>query len=252
MIVEYHRPETLEGALSLLARSQPKTVPLGGGSVVSKPSDEHIAVVDLQDLNLDGAEHRGNTLLLGATLTLQSLLEMPDLPIALSKAIRHEAHYNLRQVATVAGSLVAADGRSPFAAAMLALDAQLTLVPDQQQIGLGDVLPLRHEQLPGALITQISIPTNVKLAYEYVARTPSDLPVVAVAAAQWPSGRTRVTLGGFGSAPILALDGGGSSGAQEAAADAYSEAGDQWATAEYRQSVAKTLAQRCLDELNTL
>jgi CO/xanthine dehydrogenase FAD-binding subunit len=124
-IIEYHRPQKIEEVLKLLARPSPQTYPLAGGSALNRPSAESFAVVDLQELRLDTVERRGNILQLGATLTLQTLLELPDLPPALQEVIQHEASYNLRQVATVAGTLIAAGGRSPFTTALLALDAAL-------------------------------------------------------------------------------------------------------------------------------
>jgi probable selenate reductase FAD-binding subunit len=249
MIVEYHRPETLEQALGLLARPKPLTLPLGGGTIVNQPSPNPVAVVDLQNLGLNTIESKGKKLTLGATCTLQQLFDAPGTPPALRQAIRHQATYNLRQMATVAGTLVAADGRSPLATTLLALGAELTFQPDDQVVGLGDFLPLRHEHAPGWLITEISFPNHVQLAYDYVARTPADLPIVCVAVAQWPSGRMRVALGGYGSAPLLAMDGPEPAGAESAAQDAYHEAGDQWASAEYRRSIAATLVGRCIAAL---
>ena len=252
MIIEYHRPETLDEALGLLARSEPVTMPLGGGIVLNQPSCDPVAVVDLQSLRLDVIEAGDRKLNIGATITLQKLMNLTDISPALSKAIRHEAAYNLRQMATVAGALVASDGRSPFSAVMLALNAQLSIMQhgsDTEQIPLGDFLPLRPEHLPHRLITRVVIPTNVHLAYHYVARSPADLPIVCAAVGQWSSGRTRVVLGGHGDQPILALDGPNSEGAEIAARHAYSEAGDQWASAEYRGDVAETLTKRCLQEL---
>ena len=241
MITEYHRPETLEAALSLLARTEVDTVPLGGGSVLNQPASNLVAVVDLQALGLNTIETKGKKLELGATVTLQQLLDEPNIPTALKKAIQHEATYNIRQVATVAGALVAADGRSPFATAMLALGATLTILPAVENTDFGSFLPLRFDNTRGTLISQVRIPNNVTLAYEYVARTPADLPIVCAAVAQWPSGRTRVALGGCGSAPLLAMDGSEPAGAEIAARDAFREAGDQWASAEYRSDVAATL-----------
>ncbi|MDH5507213.1 MAG: FAD binding domain-containing protein [Anaerolineae bacterium] len=246
MILEYHRPDTLPQALELLSRPEPRTLPLGGGTVLNAPSDEDFAVVDLQKLGLDTLASKGNTLNIGAALTLQALLNSQDLPDALGRVIRHEAGYNLRQTATVAGTLVAADGRSPFAAAMLALDAQLTLLPEDEITGLGELLPLRAERLPGRLITQVSVPLQTTLAYEYVARSPADLPIVCVAAARWPSGRRRVVLGGYGTAPLVVLDGKGDEDVLPAVESAYMNAADEWASAEYRADAAVTLAGRAL------
>ncbi|HBY08520.1 MAG TPA: hypothetical protein DEH22_12310 [Chloroflexi bacterium] len=246
MIVEYHRPETLEEALELLARPGVVTVPLGGGTSLNQPSPTPISVVDLQALGLNTLAEKDKKLHIGATLTLQQLLDFEE-DAALQSAIRHQATYNLRQVATVAGTLVAADGRSPFAAALLALAAELNILPGEETQSLGDFLPLRAALQPGYLITKIIIPSNIKFAYEYVARTPADLPIVCAACAQWPSGRTRVALGGYGSAPLLAMDGPESAGAEAAARAAYHEAADQWASAAYRSAVAAALVRRCLD-----
>jgi CO/xanthine dehydrogenase FAD-binding subunit len=254
MIVEYHRPDTIEEALALLRRPGIASRPIGGGSAIDRFGPESLAVVDLQRLALDEIQERGNWIDLGATVTLQKMLDTPGLPEALNETIRKEASHNLRQVATVAGTLVAADGRSPFATAMYALDASIRLLPgkegsDGDQVHLGDLLPFREDLLKGRLITQVTIPLNVSLVYRYVARTPADRPVVCAAGARWPAGRTRVALGGYGAAPVLAMDGPESAGAETAAKNAYSGAGDEWASAEYREEVAGILVRRCIEEL---
>lgn len=254
MNLEYYRPKTIDEALALLARKEPLTLPLAGGTMVNQPGTVARALVDLQDLGLDTYQQRGNTLALGAMLTLQRLLNLGesgelalpgDLPLALEK----EASYNLRQVASLAGALVAADGRSPLATAMLALEAILTLLPGEEQVSLGDLLPVRGERLKGRLISQVSIPSHVKLAYESVARSPADRPIVCAAVAMWPGGRVRVALGGYGRAPALAFDGTEPVGVEVAARSAFSQASDEWAAADYRADVAGVLAQRCLNRL---
>jgi CO/xanthine dehydrogenase FAD-binding subunit len=246
MIVEYHRPDTIQAALHLLKRTAPVTVPLGGGTVLNKPSPHPVAVVDLQALGLNRFEQKGDYLVIGATVTLQQMLEIEVLLPALKAAIRHEATYNTRQIATIAGALVAAVGRSPFATVMLALGVQMVFLPGEEVANLGDVLPLREQKLKGRLISQVNVPVNLKLAYEYVARTPMDLPIVCVGVAQWPSGRTRVALGGYGGTPLLVMDGPEPTGAEIAARDAYREAHDQWASADYRSDIAGILTKRCL------
>jgi CO/xanthine dehydrogenase FAD-binding subunit len=249
MIIEYHRPKSLEAALDLISRVDPKTVPMGGGSVLSRSFPEDVAVVDLQDLGLDSQERKGKSLDIGATTTLQSLMNVPELMPALVTAIRYEANYNQRQNRTVAGTLVSATGRSPFTTVMIALDAQLTMLPGKEIVDLGSFMPIREKQLSGRLVSLITVPMNVKLTYHYVARTPADLPIVCVSLAYWPSGRTRVSLGGYGNTPLLAMDGPESDGAEVAARNAYQEAGDQWASAAYRSDVAGTLTKRCIAEI---
>jgi len=253
MITAYYRPQTLDEALNLLSRSDKRMAPAGGGTALHSLGPDPVGVVDLQALNLNHVEQRGNQIVLGATLTLQAMGELVELPSALRTAIQRETSYNLRQAGTVAGTLVACDGRSPFAAAMLALDAQLTIVSASDQAGegiaLGELLPLRQTKLAKRLITQVTIPSHVSLDLEMVARTPADWPIVGVAVANWPSGRTRITLIGFGKLPRLAMDGPEPGGAAEAVQFAYSMASDEWASAEYRTATATILVERIMHRL---
>jgi len=249
MITAYHRPQTLDEALTLL--TQPNTLPLGGGTLLAKPTTDSVQAVDLQLLGLNSLTKSGNSLELGATLTLQSLLESEHCPQVLKSALKLEAPLNIRNSATIAGTLVACDGRSTLACVLLAMDAKIIVSSKQmaeETINIGDFLPLR-EQVRSKLITKITIPINVKLAFEYVSRTPSDKPIVCAALAQWNSGRTRLALGGYGKSPMLAMDGTESEGIETAAKNAFHEAADEWAGAEYRMDVASTLAKRCLESL---
>jgi CO/xanthine dehydrogenase FAD-binding subunit len=243
MITAYHRPKTLDEALTLLTR--PNVVPLGGGTLLAHPGPDPVEVVDLQSLGLDTVKKQGNQLEVGATVTLQQLLESEHCPEALRSALKLEAPLNLRNAATLAGTLVTCAGRSTFATVLLALDAKLNAIVDRQSSieNLGDFLPLR----PHGLITSITIPRNVELAFEYVSRTPADKPIVCAALAQWNSGRTRLVLGGYGKSPSLAMDGTEAEGIEAAARNTFHEATDEWASAEYRMDVAATLAKRCLE-----
>lgn len=261
MIVEYHRPETLKQALELLARTQPRTLPMGGGTVLSRSQlvqDSDIAVVDLQSVGLNTMEHEGQLLGIGATVTLQQMMEYDGWPEglrgALLDSLEKEMSLNLRNTATLGGTLVSSDGRSPLVTTLLALDPRVewTAIAAPAASGLdgvestplGDFLLLRREFTAGRLITGLRLPLNQTLRFAQVARSPLDRPVVCAAVARWPSGRTRVTLGGYGDAPVLAMDGPEPAGAMASAREAYRAAGDPWASAEYRMDVAGKLVKR--------
>src|SRR5215216_1582487 len=237
MITTYHRPKTLDEALTLL--TQPNRIPLGGGTLLSKPTADSVEVVDLQSLNLDSIKKNGNSLEIGATVTLQQLLESELCSDALKSALKLEAPLNIRNAATVAGTLVACDGRSTFASVILAADAKIEQAAygdsnvDYRTTNIGDFLPLRTRNL----ITKITLPLNIKLVFEYVSRTPADKPIVCAALAQWNSGRTRLVLGGYGRNPLLAMDGTEAEGVETAASNAFHEATDDYASAEYRMDV---------------
>lgn len=251
MITEYHRPKSLDEALTFLTR--PNTQPLGGGTLLSHPTMDSVEVVDLQSLGLNSLKKNGNNLEIGATVTLQQLLENENCPDALKRAIKLEAPLNIRNAATVAGTIVASDGRSTFITALLALDARIEqAILNKSKVeyrisNIGDFLPLR----PKNLVTKIIFPLNVKFAFEFVSRTPADKPIVCAALAQWNSGRTRLALGGYGKSPLLAMDGAEADGIESAARNAYHEAKDDWASAEYRRDVAATLAKRCNERIQS-
>jgi CO/xanthine dehydrogenase FAD-binding subunit len=253
MITAYHRPTSLDQALELLR--QPGTVPLGGGTLLSASRAGSVIAVDLQALGLDQIARSGNEIQMGATLTLQSLAAAAPFA-ALERAIKLEAPLNIRNAATLAGTIASCDGRSPLTTALLALDARLDFhVPGSRRsqgparpetIGLGEYLPLRTPRL----ITALRVHGDLKLAFEYVSRTPADKPIVCVALARWPSGRTRLAVGGFGGSPMLAMDGTEAEGIESAARNALHDAGDDWASAEYRMDAAAVLARRALARIS--
>jgi CO/xanthine dehydrogenase FAD-binding subunit len=78
MITNYFRPKTLDEAIQLLVKLN--TRPLGGGTVINQHSNETFEVVDLQALGLDKIHKRGEKLEIGATTTLQALLESAHAP----------------------------------------------------------------------------------------------------------------------------------------------------------------------------
>ena len=249
MITDYLRPQSIEQAIDLL--SNPGFYPMGGGTLLTQKSDDSFAVVDLQELGLNKIHKVGEKLEIGATATLSLFLESPHILPALADVLQRETPVNIRNAATLAGTLVSCDGRSPFSVAMLSLDAKLIFTPGVESVTLGNYLPMRtsvgsvHPSLPGKLITKIEIPRNIRFAFETVARTHGDKPIVCAAISRWPSGRTRLALGGYGSAPILALDGNESGGVEAAARNAFADASDEWASAEYRSEIAAILAMRC-------
>lgn len=261
MITEYHRPDTIKKALTLLNRVESDIYPLAGGTSINRPSRKDYSVVDLQDLGLNEIEKSGINLNIGAMVTLQNLLdyligdhlEKSGIIADLSNVIRREAVLNIRQAATMAGTIMTSDGRSSLITALLALDTTLSihsLNSGVDQVSLGNFLPFRSQLVEKKIITSVTIPVNVNLTYEYVARTPADLPIVCAALCKWPSGRFRLALGGYADLPEMVFDGSEKSGLRTAAEDGYSVAGDKWASAQYRKAAAGILTDRCISRIS--
>lgn len=246
MIIEYHRPQTLDQALQLLARPTPRSYPLGGGSWLSRKRDEDFAVVDLQSLGLDEVEAGGGWLSLGATARLQKLVEVQATPNWLKAACTRETSRNLREMSTIAGVLMGADGRSPIAMAMLAANVSIRMMPGDAEISAQDFFASRKSAGNPRLITQIRLDQNAEVQCEFVARSPLDTPVIGVALAVWPGKKMRIAVGGFGEAPVLAYEGGETGQAKAAIYAALQASGDAWASADYRQAAALAMIDRLL------
>jgi probable selenate reductase FAD-binding subunit len=256
-LLEYHRPKTVAEALELLDRG----VPLAGGTELTPRRDEVSAVIDLQELGMDYVQTQEDIIAIGATVKLQAIIETEErLPTKLRQACRSEASLNLRNMATLGGTIMSADGRSPVATVLLAMDAQVMIEPGNATVSLEEFLSQRDRQSFHGLITEIRLKLPEILRYEQVSRTPADRPLVCVAVARLPSDGTengyRVVLGGFGSAPIRVREAEASLSEGEdintmvdAAHRAYTSTGDAWASGEYRAHAAGVLVRRLAMEI---
>lgn len=250
MITEYHRPNEVEEAIRLLGREKPKTIPLTGNTRVNPLPGEDIAVVDLQNLPLDQVEVVGNALVLGSMVRLSRIIEENIGGKALQELIRREFSHNIRNMATVGGVILGGDGRSELLAGLLALDVQLIWLPGLKENHLGDYLALRDHWEMGSLLNEIHLPGNVQFRSDSVRRTPVDQPLISISVCRWPSGRTRIVVGGFGNVPQLVLDGPISEGAEIAVRSILRQANDEWASGEYRSEVGVILLRRLMNSLN--
>jgi CO/xanthine dehydrogenase FAD-binding subunit len=252
MINEYLRPVSITEAVELLKDENKNRKPLGGGTSISRQRDDTFGVVDLQNVGLDYIEQDQGKLIAGATVPLVEIYTHRGVHPEIKRAIHIEANENIRNMATIGGWVISGKGRSILSTLLLALDTTLTWEPGANKVRMGDWLPLRDQESPGLLLTELVWWNDISAAFEYVARTPKDQPILVVAAAQWSSGRTRIALGGYGESPIIAFDGTESSGVDIASRDAYFDADDQWATAEYRREVAAKLALRCVERIEAM
>ncbi len=256
---KYHRPKTIAEAIELLDRG----VPLAGGTELIPRRDEVPAVIDLQELGLDYIESRDDIIAIGAATTLQAMVEDEEhLPSVLREACRSEASFNLRNMATLGGTVLSADGRSPVVTVIQAMDAKVTLEPGSEVILLEELLQQRERDDFHGLITDIKLKLPEILRYEQVSRAPADRPLVCVAIARLPSEGDetmyRVVLGGVGSSPIrvkkaeISLsEGEDINTAADTARRAYASADDVWASGEYRAHIAGVLVRRIAMEITS-
>ena len=157
-LTQYSRPRELGEALRLLG--QEGAVAVGGGTEVnSRDHGEAIAVVDLQALGLDGIELRGPSALhIGSTVTLQSLVEHPHVPVALRDAARRELPSTLRSQATVGGTVCGRRRDSEVVAVLLLHEAvAVVLGPDGSvKLPLADLINDRI-RLEHQILTAVTV-----------------------------------------------------------------------------------------------
>jgi CO/xanthine dehydrogenase FAD-binding subunit len=246
--------------VALLKRAQPRTVPLAGGvwltPRLAQVSAE--AVVDLSDLGLHHIEREPAALRLGAMATLAALThDETCITLAggtLAHTARRDAAINVRNVATVGGTILVAPVDSELILALLALGATVTLQADSTiTMSLSQFMANPAAALGAGLLThvQIPLPRQITSGAARIARTPSDHPIVAAfAIAAHEPAALRIALGGVNLAPIvLELE---QPAALEQAITAALAAGEPYqdfrGTAEYRRAMAPVLARRALEQ----
>ncbi len=194
-------------------------------------------------------ERKGDVLEVGAGCTLQQIVEADALvPPALAAACRAEAAWNLRNMATLGGTVVSSDGRSPVLAAVLALEAEVHGLPRDEWKPIDAFLDSRGQESGHRLLSAFRWPAGSTLRSLHVGRTPMDRPVVLAAVGRSAGGAYRVVLGGHGPRPIRvpeaeqALGQGDVPAAVRCAEKAYAEAGDAWASAASSPTASNWLA----------
>jgi CO/xanthine dehydrogenase FAD-binding subunit len=254
--MDYLQPKTIEEAVELLARG----VPLAGGTELTTRRYDLNAVIDLQYLGLDGLTEQDGVIKAGAMVRLQQLITSAiDLPPVLREACRYEAAWNIRNQATLGGILISADGRSPLLTVLAAIDPAVLLAPGDETLKLTELLGRRSE-IPGSfLILSLYLKRPQSLAYDFVARTPMDRPLVSAAAAYHDHDSKeylQVAIGGYGDRPSswsLGVEGKDPetllSEISGNAIELYKDAGDAFASAAYRSEIAGVLTRRVASEV---
>lgn len=242
MIKEYFRPKNIQEAISLKEKF-PKSLFIGGGTSAKNIEDDFI-YIDLQDLP-KVFKRTKDSLIIGATVTLEMIYQQFRDFSDLTTAIQIEAGKNLRNQISLGGLVKSAGGRSPLLTCLLALESLITLEPGTIENHLHKFLDSRDEK--NGLITQFEIKIPNEFRFESVARSPLDKPVVCCAVAKY-SNRAGISLGGFGKKPLIVNS---ESIFDPLTFDNYLKQhikNDEWGSADYRIDIAKVLVNRLLNQ----
>ena len=251
-IREYARPATLEEAWQL---NQKKPNRVLGGMIWLKMENINVGTaIDLSGLGLDTIEETEGSFCIGAMVTLRQLEEHAGLAAythgAVKEALRHIVGVQLRNLATVGGSLYSRFGFSDVLTIFLALNASVELYK-------GGVVPLsEYAQRPydRDILVRVLVPKeHARFCYQSVRNSQTDFPVLTCAAAKTAEGY-RFAIGARpGKAMLFALKPNGAE-TPELTADRFAaEVRSQIKTesnlrgsAEYRNHLAGVLVKRAV------
>ena len=203
-VLEYHRPVSLDEAVSLLAL--PDAAVLAGGTRINAtPFDGQVVAIDIQALGLIGIEAIGaSSLRVGAATTLQQVADHPAVPAVLRELARREEPSTLRTLATVGGTVASGGWESELVTGLLAAGAEVTLrtAAGTKTVGLAALLA-DCELLRGALITEVSLHIDGTFAADRTGRTPGDRAIVLAVARRSAAGAVTVALSGIATTPLV-------------------------------------------------
>ncbi len=259
---EYVRPDSVDGALALLAEHGEDATVLAGGHSLLPVMKLRLAapelIIDIGRLReLSYVDIDGDEVAIGAG-TRHRAVESSDVLAAevplLAAVARTVGDPQVRHRGTIGGSLAHADPASDLPAAVLALGGTVVLRSPrgERSVPITEFYTGMFSTLkePDELITEIRVPRTggAGWAYEKFVRRANDWAIVGVAVVD-----DRVGLVNMGATPLraaateAALAAGASiADAAALAAEGTDPSGDLTATREYRRHLARVLTRRAL------
>jgi len=273
---EYHRPETLDEALTLLsAHGDDGKVLAGGQSLIPLMKLRFAAPGHLIDINrvpgLDGLQESDGQLRVGA-MTRHATLEHSDLlksryPV-MAQAAPMISDPIVRNLGTIGGSLAHADPAGDWGSVMLALGATvLVRSPNaERELPIGEFLQdtFTTSLEPDEILTEIRVPqpgARSGGAYLKMERKVGDFATVAVGVhlelSNGTIGKAGIALTAVGSKNIEAKEAADSLAGTEPTEEAFAEAGqlaaaaadptsDVRGSADYKRHVVEVFVRRGL------
>jgi carbon-monoxide dehydrogenase medium subunit len=266
----YHKPTTVDDAVALVQTKANATYVAGGAWIMAQGDPSLEVLVDLQRLNLDEISADVDAVRIGATATLQALIDDDNVSQLadglLAKAARHTQSRNLREQGTLGGTLIVAGPEDPLTTALLVLDAEIFYAdPIAHSAPFNSFVAYRDRLVKAcALLTELRVkhpPSRSAAALEVIGRSPRDKPIVAAAAyVEVEEGlpvTLRLAVAGADAKPVRLLKAehllkgqllteDKITPALASAVEQLHPSGDYRGSAEYRREMAQVLTRRAL------
>ena len=248
-IRDYKRAESLEEAWQLNQKKQNRIL---GGMIWLKMETINIGTaIDLSGLGLDTIEETDEGFSIGAMVTLRQLETHPGLETythgAIREALRHIVGVQLRNLATVGGSIYSRFGFSDVLTLFLAMDCSVELYKSC-------IVPLReYAERPYDRDIVVRLLVRKEAAdycYQSVRNSQTDIPVLTCAAARLQDGSYRFAVGARPLKAVLYEE--PASPAQQLAETIQQQVvtgSNMRGSAEYRRHLTGVLVRRAAEEL---
>lgn len=199
MIEQFYRPQSVQQALELKRQFLDDAVYFAGGSKLNATptkTRQKIAIA-LTQLGLDQVSWQQGELHIGATITLQRLLDTALIPQALREALGFVYSRHIRNQATLGGEIASAAKDALLLPVLLALSARVSLASGKT-VALAEYLAGDKREL---LLAVVLPDPYRRCATRKVARSAAGLTVVTAAVSCDAQSKVRIALSGVVTQP---------------------------------------------------
>jgi carbon-monoxide dehydrogenase medium subunit len=266
----FHRPETIDAAISFASQHGEEARFIAGGTdLIIQINRRRLAprhLISLAGLGLDGISETQGEYVIGAMATHDAVVTYPGFQrelIALTQASAVVGGRQVRNIATVGGNIVNASPAADLVPVLLALDAVVELrgPAGTRSLPLDRFLVERGRTVrrPDEILTAVRFdkpPANSATAFLKAGRRKAmEISVICVAAHLVPGGKARIAVGAAASRTMRVPE--AEALVEQQGIGAFAEAGrlaaeqvtpidDVRSSARYRKLLVATLVERAL------
>jgi len=184
MLKEFYKPNSIAEAIGLKMRLGADTYYLAGGTELNSLDFKKPVkyLISIEKLGLNKINKTDEYLSIGAGLTIQELIDKPEIPKQLKTAASHIVNRNIRNIGTLVGNIGANKSCSNLIPILLALDAELTTATPtgEQKLRIEDFVKDKKDEL----IVSVNIKQKKILksfAVKKYSRTANDISIITSA-----------------------------------------------------------------------
>ena len=182
MIQEFFKPRTIVEALKLKEEFKHEAVFIAGGTDVNCAdlNYEIEKVIGIEQLNLNKISKNSSELSIGAGVTIQDLMDSPNIPDQLKTAARHFVNRNIRNIATIGGNIASNNSTASLIPILVALDAQIKLGDSATLVPIYEYVSQEMTHLIESIVIS-SEDLSKNYALQKFSRTANDVSIITAA-----------------------------------------------------------------------